>query len=244
MSNSIPKLVIIPLFDLVIADHKPLISIFQQSMQTQHIEAEDWVLRELIGKPISEVISTLCQRGDTAFTSESTISISHNISEQLKVMSSKPSNAHSKEVDQLLKTLYGKGIKIGITSWLNKESTKFILDANGLSNRIDGISHANSGYLQGTSPDSLFALMRQIGISNTEQVANLGKTKYDILRGYHAQCKWNVLIAEDKDNPRWNAYPQTSVTVNLKDAINEILKTSGSSDFFAILNNKKRNRGK
>jgi len=43
---------------------------------------------------------------------------------------------------------------------------------------------------------------------------------------------------------RWNAYPNTAIVGSLREATAEILSKSAGSDFFKILNNKNRKRGK
>jgi phosphoglycolate phosphatase-like HAD superfamily hydrolase len=245
MSNLLPKLVLIPLVDLVIADAKPIVSIFQSNFKSEQISCADWAIGELIGKPIQEVIHTMCHRSRANCSEDKILTLTKNITHQLNAyFGTNTNNAHTKEVDIFLHSLQGKGIKVGLTSWLSKETTQIALKAANLLDRIDCFSHFSAGYHHGTSPDIIFTLMRQMGISNNEHVANLGKSKYDALRGYHAQCKWNILIAEDKENVRWNAYPNTAIVGSLREATAEILSKSGGSDFFKILNNKNRKRGK
>ena len=245
MSNTLPKLVILPLVDLIIDEAKPLISIYQNTLKAEHIASDEWALGELIGKPIGEVVNTMCHRGTSNFSEENISRLSNNISEQFTVLfGSKPKTPYSKEVHVFLDSIRSKGLKIGVTSWLNKETTEIALTAANLLDRIDGHTHGNSGYHHGTSPDIIFTLMRQIGIDNSDHVANVGKTKYDVLRGYHAQCKWNILIASDKDNTRWNAYPHTAIVGSIKEAASEIMSKSAGADFFDILNKKNRKRGK
>lgn len=245
MSNLLPKLVLIPLVDLIIAEAKPLISIFQSNFKSEQISCDDWALRELIGKPIQEVIQTMCHRSRANCSEDKILRLTNNITQQLNAYFGTQTNTpYSKEVDIFLNSLQCKGIKVGITSWLSKETTQIALQTANLLDRIDCFSHFGAGYHHSTSPDVIFTLMRQMGLTSNEHIANLGKTKYDALRGYHAQCKWNILIAEDKENVRWNAYPNTAIVGSLKEATAEILSKSGGSDFFKILNNKNQKRGK
>lgn len=245
MTTNLPQIIIIPLVDLLLTDAKPIVSIFQQGLKDQHLPCDEWILSELIGRTIPEVVSTMCQRSESSCKDTQLTTINANITHQFNAFLGSTSNSpRLKETAHLLQVLNTKGIKIGITSWLPMETTEIALKSANLLDRIDAFSYSDSLQLQGTLPDVIFSLMRKAGVNNANRVANLGSTKFDVLRGYHAQCQWNILMAADKDNTRWNAYPSTAVVSNLQEAMAELFLKSAGPDFYKILNLRNRKNRK
>ena len=105
MSNLLPKIVLIPLVDLVIADAKPIVSIFQSNFKSEQISCDDWAIGELIGKPIQEVIHTMCHRSRANCSEDKILTLTKNITHQLNAYFGTVTNtAYSKEVDLFLET--------------------------------------------------------------------------------------------------------------------------------------------
>lgn len=245
MTPNLPQIIVLPLFDLFLADSKPIVSIFQQGLKDKHLPCDEWVLAELIGRTVPEVVSIMCQRSESQCNEAKLSEISTNICHQFNAYLGSPINSpRLKEAEHLLQVLQAKGIKIGITSWLDKDTTEIALKTIKLSDRIDAITYGDAIQQQGTRPDVIFSLMRKTGILNSDRVANLGSTKFDILRGYHAQCQWNILMAADKSNVRWNAYPSSAVVSNLQEAMAELFLKSAGPDFYKILNLRNRKNRK
>lgn len=245
MTTNLPQIIIIPLFDLLLSEAKPIVSIFQQGLKEKGLPGDEWVLAELIGRTVPEVVSTLCQRSYNPCNEATLAEISANIRHQFNAYLGSPINSPQlKEAEHLLQVLNSKGIKIGVTSWLSQETTEIALKSANLFDRIDAFTHSDSKQAQGTLPDVIFSLMRKAGVTKADRVANLGSTKFDILRGYHAQCQWNILMAADKSNVRWNAYPSTAVVSNLQEAMAELFLKSAGPDFYKILNLRNRKNRK
>lgn len=237
------KLAIIPLMDLTIGDLKPIVSIFQQTLKTHGIVTANWVMGELIGKPVEEIIDIAIQRSNEKVDGAKKNDITADLTNQFSVFyGNKEKSAFSKESILIIKDLQSKGIKIGITSWLDKKTTENALSVGNIINDITAFTHNELKIQQGTFPDAIFSLMRNANISSANAVANFGSTKIDILKGYHAQCNWNILITDDEKNPRWNSYPHTAIAAGLREAMNELLIKRGTTDFFKILNNKAKRR--
>jgi len=56
-------------------------------------------------------------------------------------------------------------------------------------------------------PDIIQQISQKENVKNTENIAIIGISKIALLAGYHAQCKWNILVNQSEEDSEWTAYP-------------------------------------
>lgn len=213
-----PKLLVVPMVDVFCGNHADICKIFSLAFQQSQIKTELWAVEELMGKPVPQVVEVLAHRNHPNPNLELIQSITSIIQQHLKVYfgdANKPKlNADFKSIIPQLKN---NGVLIGLTSWLDEATTLLALKQIGLEDSIDAIVSQSSVERAGPFPDSIFKLLQTLKIQNADDVAHLGKTKTDLLSGYHAGCKWNILLASDVSDTKWNAYPHTHIVPSLNE---------------------------
>lgn len=208
MQNHWPELVIIDTIGVAIGDTDKITNIINDTIKRNGIITEKWVIRKLIGKPIVEISEIITQRWLRSPEPEIVEKIANDIIEQLRVSFSEKGNLHiHPELIKFLKIAKNENCKIVGVSWLPATITDGIFSKSDLPQYFDSwVSYDQTPRFQ-PFPDIIQQISRKENVKNTENIAKIGISKIALLAGYHAQCKWNVLINNVEEESDWTAYP-------------------------------------
>ena len=208
MQNHWPKLVILDTIGIAIGDTDKITNIINDTIKRNGIITEKWVIRKLIGKPIVEIAEIITQRWLRDPEPEIVAKITKNIIEQLRVSFSEKCNLHiHPELTKFLKIAKNENCKIVGVSWLPAIITDEIFTKSDLPQYFDSwVSYDQTPRFQ-PFPDIIQQISQKENVKNTEHVAKIGISKIALLAGYHAQCKWNILINHVEEESDWTAYP-------------------------------------
>jgi beta-phosphoglucomutase-like phosphatase (HAD superfamily) len=136
------------------------------------------------------------------------VKIAKDIIEQLRVSFSEKSNLHiHPELVKFLKIAKNENCKIVGVSWLPAIITDEIFTKSDLPQYFDSwVSYDQTPRFQ-PFPDIIQQISQKENVKNTEHIAKIGISKIALLAGYHAQCKWNILINHVEEESDWTAYP-------------------------------------
>jgi len=108
---------------------------------------------------------------------------------------------------KFLKIAKNENCKIVGVSWLPAIITDEIFTKSDLPQYFDSwVSYDQTPRFQ-PFPDIIQQISQKENVKNTEHVAKIGISKIALLAGYHAQCKWNILINHVEEESDWTAYP-------------------------------------
>lgn len=208
MENHWPKLVILDTIGIAIGDIDKITNIINDTIKRNGIITEKWVIRKLIGKPIIEITEIITQRWLRDPEPSIVVKIAKDIIEQLRVSFSEKSNLHiHPELMKFLKNAKNENCKIVGVSWLPASITDEIFNKSDLPQYFDSwVSYDQTPRFQ-PFPDIIQQISQKESITNTESIAKIGISKIALLAGYHAQCKWNILIHNVEEDSEWTAYP-------------------------------------
>ena len=208
MENHWPKLVILDTIGIAIGDPDKITNIINDTIKRNGIITEKWVIRKLIGKPIVEIAEIITQRWLRDPEPEIVAKITKDIIEQLRVSFSEKCNLHiHPELTKFLKIAKNENCKIVGVSWLPAIITVEIFTKGDLHQYFDSwVSYDQTPMFQ-PFPDIIQQISQKENVKNTEHVAKIGISKIALLAGYHAQCKWNILINHVEEESDWTAYP-------------------------------------
>jgi phosphoglycolate phosphatase-like HAD superfamily hydrolase len=196
-------------------------------------------LDELLGKPIDQVVEIIALRMLTEPTAELKTKIARQISDQIQLhfdQLPKPS-LNSEFIDFALASKQ-KNCTITCLTWLEPKISWGIMENHDSQNLIHTTLSTLEVPRSSPFPDGIFKIMNLANVTNLEDVAFVGTTKSDLLAGYHAGCKWNVLITKDSKNTKWNAYPCTHIFESLNQLIDAFNHTPQKKDMKKILGRK------
>ncbi len=208
MQNHWPKLVILDTIGIAIGDPDKITNIINDTIKRNGIITEKWVIRKLIGKPIVEIAEIITQRWLRDPEPEIVAKITKDIIEQLRVSFSEKCNLHiHPELTKFLKIAKNENCKIVGVSWLPAIITDEIFTKSDLPQYFDSwVSYDQTPRFQ-PFPDIIQQIYQKENVKNTEHVAKIGISKIALLAGYHAQCKWTILINHVEEESDWTAYP-------------------------------------
>jgi len=208
VQNHWPKLVILDTIGIAIGDPDKITNIINDTIKRNGIITEKWVIRKLIGKPIVEIAEIITQRWLRDPEPEIVAKITKDIIEQLRVSFSEKCNLHiHPELTKFLKIAKNENCKIVGVSWLPAIITDEIFTKSDLHQYFDSwVSYDKTPRFQ-PFPDIIQQISQKENVKNTEHVAKIGISKIALLAGYHAQCKWNILINHVEEESDWTAYP-------------------------------------
>jgi phosphoglycolate phosphatase-like HAD superfamily hydrolase len=239
MKQQWPKLIILPLVDLTIGSHAAIGDIFQGVFKDHHFKADNWALDELIGKPIEQVVEIIALRMLTEPTAELKTKITGQISAQTQLHFEKLPKAslNGAFTDFAISAKQNNSL-IACLSWLEPKTTQGIIEIHDSQKLIHTAVSTLEVPRSSPFPDGIFKIMNLAQVTNPEDVAFVGTTKSDLLAGYHAGCKWNVLITKDSKNTKWNAYPCTHIFESLNQLIDIFNHSPQKKDMKKILGRK------
>jgi len=208
VQNQFPQIIILDTIGIAIGDNDKITNIINDTIKRNGIITEKWVIRKLIGKPIVEIAEIITQRWLRDPDPEIVIKIAKDIIEQLRVSFSEKSNLQiHPELIKFLKHAKNENCKIVGVSWLPANITDEIFSKSDLPQYFDSwVSYDQTPRFQ-PFPDIIQQISQKENIKNTENIAKIGISKIALLAGYHAQCKWNILINHDEEESDWTAYP-------------------------------------
>jgi phosphoglycolate phosphatase-like HAD superfamily hydrolase len=239
MKQQWPKLIILPLVDLTIGSHSAIGDIFQGVFKEHHFKADNWALDELIGKPIDQLVEIIALRMLTEPTAEIKTIIARQISDQTQLHFDKlPKPSLNGAFIKFAIAAKQRNSNIACLSWLEPKTSRGIIDNHDSQKLIHTTLSTLEVPRSSPFPDGIFKIMNLTQVTNPEDVAFVGTTKSDLLAGYHAGCKWNVLITKDSKNPKWNAYPCTHIFETLDQLIDAFNHTPQKKDMQKILGRK------
>lgn len=239
MKQQWPKLIILPLIDLSIGSHSAIGDIFQGVFKDHHFKADNWALDELIGKPIEQVVEIIALRMLSEPTAELKTKITRQISAQTQIyFEMLPAASLNTAFIDFAIAAKQNNCLIACLSWLEPKTTQGIIAIHDLQKLIHTAVSTLEVPRSSPFPDSIFKIMNLAQVTNPEDVAFVGNTKSDLLAGYHAGCKWNVLITKDHKNTKWNAYPCTHIFESLNQLINTFNHSPEKKDIKKILGRK------
>ena len=166
------------------------------------------MIRKLIGKPIIEITEIITQRWLRDPEPSIVVKIANDIIEQLRVSFSEKSNLQiDPELMKFLKNAKNENCKIVGVSWLPAAITDEIFSKSNLPQYFDSwVSYDQTPRFQ-PFPDIIQQISQKENVKNTENIAIIGISKIALLAGYHAQCKWNILVNQSEEDSEWTAYP-------------------------------------
>jgi phosphoglycolate phosphatase-like HAD superfamily hydrolase len=239
MKQQWPKLIILPLVDLTIGSHSAIGDIFQGVFKEYHFKADNWALDELIGKPIDQVVEIIALRMLTEPTAELKTKIASQISDQTQLHFDKlPKPSQNSAFIEFAIAAKQNNSPIACLSWLEPKTSRGIIDNHDSQKLIHTTLSTLEVPRSSPFPDGIFKIMNLAHVTNPEDVAFVGTTKSDLLAGYHAGCKWNILITKDSKNTKWNAYPCTHIFESLNQLIDAFNHTPQKKDMKKILGRK------
>jgi len=239
MKQQWPKLIILPLVDLTIGSHSAIGDIFQGVFKEHHFKADNWALDELIGKPIDQLVEIIALRMLTEPTAEIKTIIARQISDQTQLHFDKlPKPSLNGAFIEFAIAAKQRNSNIACLSWLEPKTSRGIIDNHDSQKLIHTTLSTLEAPRSSPFPDGIFKIMTLAQVTNPEDVAFVGTTKSDLLAGYHAGCKWNVLITKDSKNTKWNAYPCTHIFESLNQLIDAFNHTPQKKDMKKILGRK------
>ena len=208
VQNHWPKLIILDTIGIAIGDTDKITNIINDTIKRNGIITEKWVIRKLIGKPIIEITEIITQRWLRDPEPEIAVKIAKDIIEQLRVSFSEKSNLHiHPELIKFLKNAKNENCKIIGVSWLPAAITDEIFSKSDLPQYFDSwVSYDQTPRFQ-PFPDIIQQISQKENVKNTENIAKIGISKIALLAGYHAQCKWNILVNQSEEDSEWTAYP-------------------------------------
>ena len=162
----------------------------------------------MIGKPIIEITEIITQRWLRDPEPSIVVKIANDIIEQLRVSFSEKSNLQiDPELMKFLKHAKNENCKIVGVSWLPAAITDEIFSKSNLPQYFDSwVSYDQTPRFQ-PFPDIIQQISQKENVKNTENIAIIGISKIALLAGYHAQCKWNILVNHSEEDSEWTAYP-------------------------------------
>ena len=108
---------------------------------------------------------------------------------------------------KFLKNAKNENCKIVGVSWLPTAITDEIFSKSNLPQYFDSwVSYDQTPRFQ-PFPDIIQQISQKENVKNTENIAIIGISKIALLAGYHAQCKWNILVNQSEEDSEWTAYP-------------------------------------
>lgn len=208
VQNHWPKLVILDTIGIAIGDTDKITNIINDTIKRNGIITEKWVIRKLIGKPIIEITEIITQRWLRDPEPSIVAKIANDIIEQLRVSFSEKSNLQiDPELMKFLKHAKNENCKIVGVSWLPAAITDEIFSKSNLPQYFDSwVSYDQTPRFQ-PFPDIIQQISQKENVKNTENIAIIGISKIALLAGYHAQCKWNILVNQSEEDSEWTAYP-------------------------------------
>ncbi len=129
---------------------------------------------------------------------------------------------------EIFSYLQEKGIKIGIDSGFDRETTDVLMEALpwGKMNLIDDSVVSDEVENGRPAPDMIFQLMENLGIESAEQVMKVGDTPVDLLEGQNAGCKYVIGVTSGAfEANELMKYPHTHLIKKLEE-IKEILQSA------------------
>lgn len=208
MVNQWPKLIIFNLIGTVIGDTNKITNIINETIKRNGIITEKWVIKQLIGKPVIEIAEIIGQRWLQDPKRDFIEKIAHDITTQIRVSFA---DKMYLSLHPDLHTFFNKAkeencIIVGI-SWLPAKITDEIFANSDLHEYFHSwVSYDQTPRFQ-PFPDIIQQISLKENITNTESIAHIGNSKTALLAGYHAQCKWNILVHQHDENSEWSAYP-------------------------------------
>lgn len=208
MQNHWPELVIIDTIGVAIGDTDKITNIINDTIKRNGIITEKWVIRKLIGKPIVEISEIITQRWLRNPEPKIVEKIANDIIEQLRVSFSEKGNLHiHPDLIKFLKIAKHENCTIVGVSWLPAAITDGIFSKSDLPQYFDSwVSYDQTPRFQ-PFPDIIQQISRKENVKNTDNIAKIGISKIALLAGYHAQCKWNILVNQSEEDSEWTAYP-------------------------------------
>jgi len=208
VENHWPKLIILDTIGIAIGDNNKITNIINETIKRNGIITEKWVIRKLIGKPIIEIATIISHRWLRDPEPAIVEKIAEDIIEQLRVSFAEKINLHIQpELLKFLKLAKEENCKIVGISWLPAKITDEIFANSDLPKHFHSwVSYDQTPRFQ-PFPDIIQQISQKENIANTESIAQIGISKIALLTGYHAQCKWNILIHQSEEDSEWTAYP-------------------------------------
>jgi beta-phosphoglucomutase-like phosphatase (HAD superfamily) len=208
VENRWPELVIIDTIGIAIGDTDKITNIINDTIKRNGIITEKWVIRKLIGKPILEISEIITQRWLRNPEPKIVEKIANDIIEQLRVSFSEKGNLHiHPDLIKFLKIATHENCTIVGVSWLPAAITDGIFSKSDLPQYFDSwVSYDQTPRFQ-PFPDIIQQISRKENVKNTDNIAKIGISKIALLAGYHAHCKWNILVNQSEEDSEWTAYP-------------------------------------
>jgi phosphonatase-like hydrolase len=123
---------------------------------------------------------------------------------------------------EIFRALRAQGIKVGVDTGFDREITQPLLDRLGwgLSDVID-ISITSDEVLRGRPfPDMIFKAMALTGVNNSDFVAKVGDTTFDLEEGTSAGCKWVIGVTDGAfTRDQLKKGPHTHLVDDLRDVL-------------------------
>ena len=208
VKNHWPKLIIFDTIGIAIGDNDKITKIINETVKRNGIITEKWVIRKLIGKPVVDIADIISQRWLREPEPAIVEKIANDIIEQLRVSFAEKINLHIQpELLKFLKKAKEENCKIVGISWLPANITDEIFAKSDLPEHFHSwVSYDQTPRFQ-PFPDIIQQIAQKENITNTESIAQIGSSKIALLAGYHAQCKWNILVNHSEEDSEWTAYP-------------------------------------
>lgn len=94
---------------------------------------------------------------------------------------------------QVFQWLRAQGIKVALNTGFDRDITRLLLAALGWQDGVVDAVVCGDDVRQGRpAPEMIFHAMAAIGVTDVQQVMNVGDTVLDLQAGHHAGVRWNV----------------------------------------------------
>ena len=108
-------------------------------------------------------------------------------------------------------SLRERGVRVALNTGFDRETTALLLSALGWGDgMVDAIVCGDDVRQGRPAPHLIFRAMEAVGVSNVQQVANIGDTTLDLEAGHNACVRWNIgVLSGAHDQQALESAPHT-----------------------------------
>jgi len=203
------ELVIFDMAGTTIEDHGQVPDAFTAALAEHGVNATREQVRGVRGASKREALLRLipagpahAQRAEAAYASFRVHLARLYASEGVRAIPGATSAFHS---------LRDRGVRVALNTGFDRATTALLLSALGWGDGMVDAIVCGDDVTQGRpAPDLIFRAMEAVGVSNVQQVANIGDTTLDLEAGHNARVRWNIgVLSGAHDRQALESAPHT-----------------------------------
>ncbi|HXD30524.1 MAG TPA: phosphonatase-like hydrolase [Pyrinomonadaceae bacterium] len=211
------KLVIFDLAGTTVRDNGAVVSAFSSALRKHGIEVDDARINAVRGsskrQAILELLPESPNRKELAETAYASF---------VEILAATYNGNGVSSIDgaaQVFKKLRAEGVLVALNTGFDRQITDLLLDRLGWTgDNIDAVVCGDEVHRGRPWPELIHAAMHRTGISNPNEVANVGDTILDLRAGHNAGVKWNIgVLTGAHDRTQLEKEPHTHILPSVND---------------------------